>query len=146
MLETVCKAGLLVSPHLQSESSHLHLSNSSLSYTWDFSCRILVTTNSSTMSSNQMQSAKDSAAQTTEHTKQFGAEKTGQAQDHAQGMGQAAKDKANQAGQATSDATQTAKDKAVEAKDNTGNALQQAGEKVKETLTNAKDAVTGNNQ
>lgn len=77
------------------------------------------------MSSNQMQSAKDSAAKTTEHTKQFGAEKTGQAQDHAQGMGQAAKDKANQAGQATSDATQAAKDKAVEAKDNTGNALQQ---------------------
>lgn len=59
----------------------------------------------------------DSAPHTTEQTKNLVPEKTVQAQAHAEGMGQAAKDKANQAGQATSDAAQTTKDKAAEAKD-----------------------------
>ncbi|BBN13361.1 hypothetical protein MPTK1_6g02890 [Marchantia polymorpha subsp. ruderalis] len=82
-----------------------------------------------------MESAKDSAAHTTEQTKHFVAEKIGQAQAHAEGMGQAAKDKANQPGQATSDAAQTTKKTAAQGKYKAWHFVRQAGDKVMEILT-----------
>lgn len=69
--------------------------------------------------------AKKTAGQTADQTKQFGEEKTGQAQQNAQGLGNTAQKKAGEAQQGTADAAQTAQTKAGEAKDGAGNAMQQ---------------------
>ncbi|KAL3684654.1 hypothetical protein R1sor_002676 [Riccia sorocarpa] len=89
--------------------------------------------------------AKDTLGQKTEETKNYGADKTGQAQHHAQGMGEATKQKAVEAKDSTASAGQTAKNKASEATDNAGGMMQQAGDKLKEGWENTKNAVTGNN-
>ncbi|CAM6111024.1 unnamed protein product [Calypogeia fissa] len=96
------------------------------------------------MSSEQVENAKNSAADAAEQTKEVGADKTGAAQEQAQGLGQTVQDKAGDAQQGAADAAQAAKDKAASAKDQSGNALQQAGNKFTETFNNVKDAVTGN--
>ncbi|KAL3681352.1 hypothetical protein R1sor_024308 [Riccia sorocarpa] len=87
---------------------------------------------------------KNTIGQKTEETKNYGADKTSQAQSHAQGMGEAAKQKAGEAKDSTASAGQTAKDKAGEATDSAGSMMQQAGEKIKEGWENTKNAVTGN--
>ncbi|KAL2620561.1 hypothetical protein R1flu_000766 [Riccia fluitans] len=88
--------------------------------------------------------AKDTVGQKTEETKNYGADKTNQAQNHAQGMGEAAKQKAGEAKDSTASAGQTAKEKAADASNNAGNMMQQAGDKLKEGWENTKNAVTGN--
>ncbi|KAL3681339.1 hypothetical protein R1sor_024295 [Riccia sorocarpa] len=100
--------------------------------------------------------AKDTIGQKTEDTKNYGADKTNQAGEHAQGIGETAKAKAGEvkdstvnAGQTAKDKTastgQAAKDKAGEATGNAGSVVQQAGEKLKEGWESTKNTVTGNN-